>query len=134
MREEVFRFIIIMHDPTLRVPFSIQSQGVSTQRNLCLSGPIRAGRQFCELPIGMPLCPDRQFNPSRPESVGTCPSWSAILPDKNYRPTRIRADWHWSAKIGSELPTGMPSRPDRQFNAGNPPGSARIGTSFAEYE
>ena len=28
---------------------------------------------------------------------------------------------------------GMPLRPDWQFNAGNPPGSARIGTSFAEY-
>ena len=105
----------------------------TSQRNLCLSESIRTdvgslarvGRHAA--PPGLAIQSEwtrvgRQFDPSR----------SAVLPDKNCRPTRIRADWYWSAKIGSELPIGMPTRPDRQFNAGNPPGSARIGTSFAE--
>ena len=105
----------------------------TTQRNLCLSESIRTdvgslarvGRHAA--PPGLAIQSEwtrvgRQFDPSR----------SAVLPGKNCRPTRIRADWYWSAKIGSELPIGMPTRPDRQFNAGNPPGSARIGTSFAE--
>ena len=105
----------------------------TAQRNLCLSESIRTdvgslarvGRHAA--PPGLAIQSEwtrvgRQFDPSR----------SAVLPGKNCRPTRIRADWYWSAKIGSELPIGMPTRPDRQFNAGNPPGSARIGTSFAE--
>ena len=106
---------------------------MTTQQNPCLSESIRTdvgslarvGRHAA--PPGLAIQSEwtrvgRQFDPSR----------SAVLPGKNCRPTRIRADWYWSAKIGSELPIGMPTRPDRQFNAGNPPGSARIGTSFAE--
>ena len=64
-----------------------------TQRELRLPESVRTDRQFCELSIGMSLCPDRQFNPSQLESAGQFdPSQSAVLPDKNCRPTQIQAN------------------------------------------
>ena len=79
--------------------------------------PSRSERMSAVWPelVGMPLRPDWQFNPSGPELVGNLtrvgrqfdPSRSAVLPGKNCRPTRIRADWHWLAEISSELPIGI---------------------------
>ena len=94
--------------------------------------PSRSGRMSAVWPewVGMPLRPDWQFNPSGPELVG-----NLTRVGRQFYQAKI-ADQHGSERIGigrQKLPIGMPTRPDRQFNAGNPPGSARIGTSFAEH-
>ncbi|PAV92191.1 hypothetical protein WR25_06719 [Diploscapter pachys] len=62
---------------------------------------------FCELPIGMTLCPDRQFNPSGPESVG-----NLARVGRHFYQIKI-ADQHGSERIGVGRQKTADIRPDR---------------------
>ena len=104
----------------------MKENGRRTQRNLCLSESIRTD-------VGSLARVGRY---AAPPGLAIQSEWTRT--GRQFYQVKS-ADQHGSERIGigrQKLAVNCRSAclpaPDRHFNAGNPPGSARIGTSFAE--